>query len=206
MPEKLDGVSSGLGEVLVYDGEGAAKYYVFEVGGAEDLDAAIIVFSGTEESIVDDLLLARSFVLPTFEDAVVEFQHPVGQRFFHDEGGVGAVLDMLADERAQVHVGDDVNVVDQDGRTGEEERTGFQHPPTRVEEFIPFVREEDVHVEVVMGVQEGFHLPSEVVGVDHETIDPYSLHPANDPFEQGYPLKLYQGLGSVVGERPEARA
>ena len=116
------------------------------------------------------------------------------------------VLAMKPDHPFEVDGAEHIHVVHEEGLVGtsKEVRSMFQ-TSSGVEKNL-FVRNGDVHAEILMIAQILCDHIGEVVRVDNYFADPKGAKARHGKFQQGAGPNFDQRLGAIVGERPKASA
>ena len=109
-------------------------------------------------------------------------------------------------EGEEVGIGEDINVVNEDGVSVGEETSSLLESPTRLEQHIGFVAETDVNVEGVIGFDKVDDLLGEVMNIDDDFCHSDGFQLLDEYLYKGFATNGHHCLGHSVGEGFETSA
>ena len=143
-------------------------------------------------------------VLPAHEaESVVEKQMARRGAVGNEQGCFGSGGSI---EGVEVGIGEDVDIVDEDGRCGVEEVTCVFYATARLEQAVAFVADKDIEAEAVVSIEEVDDLLTEMMDVDDDAFEAKCLQTLDDVLQQGLTSHRHEGFGHRVGEGAEACA
>jgi len=143
-------------------------------------------------------------------ELVVEEEVARGFAVLDGESGESVMLFMKLQHAREIDGADDIDVVQDEGLVEaadifKEEPGGFSEAAAGVEQDV-FARDFDAHAEIVFGFQVAGNHVGEVMDVDDDFANAEGAQAGEGDFEQRAAGDFDEGLGAIVGERPEARA
>ena len=109
-------------------------------------------------------------------------------------------------EVAQIEVGENIGIVHKERLITTEPFTRLQYSATGVEQQAALVADVDIHAKAVVFSHIINDFLTEVMHIDYYIIKTMLHQILNHAPEHRLPRNLHKSLGSVVGERAEARA
>ena len=122
------------------------------------------------------------------------------------ECGSLGVWTIVLEQCCEVGVAEDIDIMDEDGAVGVEERSCFFDAATRFEQLFAFVADADVEPEVVVRLQIVDDLVGEMMHIDHNALYANRLESVDDMPQERLPPYPDQCLRHRVGKRFEACA
>ena len=173
---------------------------IFEECGVENMYSTESQFFTVFLLLMDPFMLIIYEVFPSHKAVlVVEKQFARGVAVLGEEPGLVAGAKELFVMVLERGVGEDVNVMDEDGFGVVKKRQGLHDGASGVHELTAFVGKEEFGIER-MCFDELYHLLTEMVDVDNDGVEPLLDEVVDVAFEERVPSHFDEGFGLVVGE------